>query len=92
MYLPRQVLRQFGEVQVTPVVTAYFACVSREVSDWGVCIQPHVASAEFDSLQPLLWGWGRGAADPGMTVEYDAWFARHELVPLTDLVVPITAQ
>lgn len=33
MYLPGRVLRQFGEVQVTPVVTAYFAHVSREVSD-----------------------------------------------------------
>lgn len=54
MYLPRKVVRQFGEVQVTLVATAYFAHVSREVSDWGVCIQPHVTSAEFDSLQPLL--------------------------------------
>lgn len=91
MYLPGQVLRQFGEVQVTHVVTAYFARVSWEVSDWGVCIQPHVASTKFDSLQPLLWGWGRGAADSGMTMEYDAWFSRHRAVPLTDPVVPITA-
>lgn len=30
------------------MVTAYFSRVSREVSDWGVCIQPHVASTEFD--------------------------------------------
>lgn len=56
-----------------------------------MCIQPHVASAEFDSLQPLLWGWGRGGADPGTTVEYDAWFARHRPVPLTDPIVPIIA-
>ncbi|XP_057857402.1 uncharacterized protein LOC131066604 [Cryptomeria japonica] len=32
MYLPGRVLRQFGEVQVTPVVTAYFAHVSRETA------------------------------------------------------------
>lgn len=91
MYLPGRVLRQFSEVWVTPMVTAYFAHVSREVFDWGVCIQPHVASAEFDLLQPLLWGWGRGGADPGMTVKYDTWFSRHGSVPLTDPVVPITA-
>lgn len=92
MYLPGQVLRQFGKVQVTPVVTAYFSHVSRELSDWGVCIQPHVASVEFDSLQPLLWGWGRGAEDLGTTPEYDAWFARHRPIPLTDPTVPIIAQ
>ncbi|XP_059070508.1 receptor-like protein 47 [Cryptomeria japonica] len=55
-------------------------------------IPPHVASTKFNSLQPLLWGWGRGGADPWTIAEYGAWFARHRPVPLTDLAVPITAQ
>lgn len=33
-----------------PVVTTYFSRVYREVSDWGVCIQPNVVAAEFDAL------------------------------------------
>lgn len=75
---------------MTLVVTTYFAHVSREVSNWGVCIQSHVASAEFDALQSLLWGWGRGAADPRMMPEYDAWFSKHRPIPLIDLAVLIT--
>ncbi|XP_057827099.2 L-type lectin-domain containing receptor kinase IV.2-like [Cryptomeria japonica] len=43
-------------------------------------------------LLGIQQGWGRGAADPGMTTEYDAWFARHRPVPLTDPALLITTQ
>lgn len=89
MSLLGQVLRQFGEVQVPPIVIAYFACVSHEVSDWGVCIQPHVTAVEFYALQPLPWGWMIGPTDLGSTPEYDAWWATHRPIPLTDPMVPI---
>ncbi|XP_057841189.2 uncharacterized protein LOC131050899 [Cryptomeria japonica] len=92
MYLPGQLLRQFGEVQGVPTVTTYFACVSREVTDWGVCIQPRVVIAEFDALQELQWGWRVGVIDLGTTPQYDAWWDRHRSIPLTDSTIPITPQ
>lgn len=58
----------------------------------GVCIQPHVSSGEFDALQPLLWVWSRRAIDPGTTLEYNAWWARHGSIPLDDPDVSITTQ
>ncbi|XP_059075174.1 uncharacterized protein LOC131875157 [Cryptomeria japonica] len=63
MSLPRRVLRQFREVQVTPVVTAYFARVSQEVSDWG--IQHPRQRLRIDMEERVKGGEGGGLAERG---------------------------
>lgn len=62
------VLRQFRKVQGILDVTTYFARTTREVGDWGACVQPHVEIVEFDALSLVLWGWNLGVVDLGFIV------------------------